>query len=224
MSTWTSSPARRAARQGPVRARGRLRAALLAGCTAVLAACFETQALGQLVTRVSGTGPGAVGVLGGAVTVAAPEGWCIDQTAMRESADQVFVLFRRCRTSAAAGSVLSVTVTNLRIPEGDRAAQLAGLAGFLDTEVGRGQLSRRGWAADVAILSIAARDGALWMQLSDAGNPAAFDPVYHRVVMPLAGRLVTLAALAPRGAPADPAAAEAELAELAAVLRQRNLD
>jgi hypothetical protein len=209
MSTWTS--------------RARL-AGALATVLALLAGCFETEAVGRLGTRAAANGPGSVGVLEGAVTVAGPDGFCIDQTATRESGGQAFVLMRQCRAGRAAAPVLSVTVTDLRVPQGDRSQQLDGLATFLATDAGRGQLSRRGRASDVTIAQIQQRDEALWLLLSDIGNPEGFSPDYWRVVMPLAGRLVTLSAMSLQSAPVAPDDGARVMADLIALLRARNLD
>lgn len=208
MSTWTS----------------RVRAALaLAGAVALLAACFETQELSGALTRVSGQGQGSVGVLGGAITVAGPEGWCVDPGATRETGEQAFVLLSRCR-GGRGQPVLSVTITDTRVPPGDRSDQLEGLVGFLLTDAGRGQLSRRGRSDDVTVLDHRVQDGALWLQLTDAGNPEPFAPDYWRVVMPLVGRLVTLSALSVAASPSPPEAGEAALEGLIDTLRRRNLD
>lgn len=210
MSIWTS----------------RTRAALaLAAALALLAGCFESVALRDAVTRASGrTAPvGSVGVLSGAVTIAGPEGWCIDPSATRETADQAFVLMVRCRGSRAA-PVLSITVTSLRVPPGDRAVQMSELAEFLVTDSGRGQLSRRGRHGDVTLEPPRILDGALWMYLTDIGNPDTFQPGYWRVVMPLAGRLVTLSSLSLAEAPSDREAGERAMTGLISVLRRRNLD
>lgn len=207
MSIWTSS-----ARVLPA-------LALLA----LLAACFETQALSGALTRVSGETRASAAVLGGAVTVAGPEGWCVDPGATRETGDQAFVLLVRCR-GGRGQPVLSVTVSDIRVPAGDRAAQLSGLVEFLLTDAGRGQLSRRGRADEVTIRAHRIADGALWLDLTDTGNPEGLEPGYWRVVLPLAGRLVTLAAMSPAAAPSPPEAGAEALEALIGVLRRRNLE
>lgn len=209
MSTWTS--------------RARLAAALAAGL-ALLAGCFETEAMSRVSPRASVAGPGSVGVLEGSVTVAGPDGYCVDQSATRETDSHAFVLMRRCRAGRGPAPVLSVTVTDMRVPAGDRLEQLDGLASFLATEAGRGQLSRRGRASDVQIARIEQRDDALWLLLTDTGNPEGFDPDYWRVVMPLAGRLVTLSAMSLQDTPVTPDQGAAGMSSLIATLRARNLD
>lgn len=203
----------------------RRRLAALAIALALLGGCFETEALNRLgAPAATPTGPNAISVLEGVITVAGPEGYCIDEGATREGANNAFVLIMRCQSGAPVAPVFGVAVTDMRVPAGDRALQLQGLEAFLATNAGRGQLSRRGRAGDVTIAAMHQREGALWLHLTDTGNPEQFLPEYLRVVMPLAGRLVTLSALSLQGAPVDAATAEAAMAELVSVLRRRNLD
>ena len=190
---------------------------------ALLPGCFETQALSSALTRVSGETRTSVAVLGGAITVAGPDGWCVDPGATRDTGEQAFVLLVRCR-GGRGQPVLSVTVSDLRVPAGDRAAQLSGLVEFVLTDAGRGQLSRRGRADEVTIRSHRIEGGALWLDLADTGNPEGLEPGYWRVVMPLAGRLVTLSAMSPVAAPSPPEAGAEALEALIAVLRRRNLE
>lgn len=188
----------------------------------VLAGCFETEALSRIGPRAAGSGPGAITVLDGAVTVAGPDGFCVDESATREAGQNAFVLLRRCRGSL--GPVLSVTVTNQRVPAGDRSAQLDALAAFLATEAGRGQLSRRGRAGEVSIDQIGLREGALWLHLTDIGNPEAFEAGYWRAVLPIAERLVTLSSMSLRTSPSTRQTGERAMEDLIATLRRRNLD
>lgn len=212
MSTWISDPPRAGFR----RALAALAALLM------LAGCFETEALSRIGPRAAGSGPGAIAVLDGAVTVAGPDGFCVDESATREAGQNAFVLLRRCRGSR--GPVLSVTVTDQRVPEGDRSTQLDALAGFLATDAGRGQLGRRGRAGDVAIDQISLRDGALWLYLTDIGNPEGFEAGYWRAVLPVAGRLVTLSSMSLRENPSSREASESAMTGLIETLRRRNLD
>jgi len=199
-------------------------AAALATMLALLSGCFETESMARVTPRATSPGPGSVGVLEGAVTVAGPEGYCVDPSATRETESHAFVLMRRCRAGRGGAPVLSVTVTDVRVPQGDVVQQLDGLATFLATDAGRGQLSRRGRAADVEMSRIEQRDGTLWMRLSDSGNPEGFEPGYWRVVMPLAGRLVTLSAMSLQSVPVPPDDAATAMTHLIATLRARNLD
>lgn len=202
----------------------RARAALALGlAAALLAACIEHQALSNALNRVATPGAGSVQVLDGAFAVAGPDGWCVDQGAVRETGDQAFVLLVPCQATRGA-PILSVAISDVRVPQGDRAAQLGDLRDFLLGEGGRAQLSRRGNPAEVTVRSHRIEDGALWLELRDLGNPETVSADYGRVVLPLAGRLVTLSAMSLTANPARSAAAFQALQALIAMLRARNPD
>jgi len=209
MSTWTNRVGRGAA---------------LAAALALLAGCFENAALDRAAMQASGPATqDSVGVLDGSITIAGPEGYCVDPQATRETDQQAFVLLVRC-AGPQVQPVLSVTVTDLRVPPGDPVLQLEQLVAFVLSEAGRGQLSRRGRSSDVVVSAHRIDDGALWLDLTDAGNPEPFEARYWRVVMPLAGRLVTLSALSLTAAPSEAGVGEAAIGALIGVLRRRNLE
>lgn len=188
MSTWTS-------KASPITA------LLLAGL--MLAGCFENQSLSR-VSRGGGdavAGPAAVPVLDGSVMVAGPAGYCVDDTATRESESEAFVLLVRCSATRRNSPILSATVTALMAPGSADPENLARLGAFLDTRGGRTQLSRRGDAGDVRIVQTRVEDGALWLRIEDDGNPDTFEPGYWRAIMPVADRVVTLSVLSARAHP-----------------------
>lgn len=188
MSTWTS-------RASPITA------LLLAGL--MLAGCFENESLSR-VSRGGGdavAGPAAVPVLDGSVMVAGPAGYCVDDTATRESESEAFVLLVRCSATRRNSPILSATVTALMAPGSADPENLARLGAFLDTRGGRTQLSRRGDAGDVRIVQTRVEDGALWLRIEDDGNPDTFEPGYWRAIMPVADRVVTLSVLSARAHP-----------------------
>ncbi len=208
MSIWTSKwPLTRAA----------------VACVFVVSGCFEHSAAWDRRGQDAIEPVVALGVLDGLLTVAGPEGYCIDPTATRERGEEAFVLLRHCE-DLPGQPVLSVSVSNVRLPAGDIRAQLERLAQFLLAPDGQAHLSRRGRPADLTILSHDIAEGVLWMELEDRGNPRGFIPEYTRAVLPLAGRLVTLAALSPTPAPPSRADRRRALAELITVLKRRNLD
>lgn len=188
MFTWTS-------KASPITA------LLLAGV--MLAGCFENE---SLLRASSGggdavAGPAAVSVLDGGVTVAGPAGYCVDDTATRESESEAFVLLVRCSATRRNSPILSATVTALMAPGSADPENLARLGAFLDTRGGRTQLSRRGDADDVRIMQTRVEDGALWLRIEDKGNPDTFEPGYWRAIMPVADRVVTLSVLSARAHP-----------------------
>ena len=185
----------------------------LLGVALVLSGCFENTALERAASRVglAASGPASVSVLDGAVTVAGPEAYCIDDEATREAQAQAFVLLARCRTSRQPSPVLSATVSGQAAPGSGSRQALQQLADYLATPAGRAQLSRSGEAGDVRIDQVLRQDGALWLRIHDEGNPDTLQPGYWRAIMPLAERVVTLSVMSARE---HPVGSEAELQAL----------
>lgn len=196
----------------------------LAVASLLLAACFESVSLSRATERDSDApgGPPAVAVLDGSVIVAGPAGYCVDDTATRESDSEAFVLLVRCSPTRRNSPILSATVTALMAPGTAEPDNLERLGGFLDTRGGRAHLSRRGNAADVAILQAQVNDGALWLRIEDAGNPDTFEPGYWRAILPISGRVVTLSVLSARAHPVSEERGLRALRDFTAAMRSRN--
>lgn len=171
------------------------RCVVLGACLA-LAGCFETAPLTQAASRVlaPAAGPASTQVLGRAVTVAGPAGYCIDIEATRESDIEAFVLLVRCRGTMRPSPVLTATVTG--VAASDDAPALERLLAFVQSAPGRAQLSRSGDPQDLEVIEATVASGAVWMLLNDRDNPDSFDETYWRAVLPVAGRIVTLSVLA----------------------------
>ena len=91
MSTWTSK----------------------AGCLALSLLIAACQQLPGTLTLPPGQAR-AMAVLGGAITVAAPQGYCIDRKSARQQEDGAVVLIGRCSGgSQASPAVISVTVIGI---------------------------------------------------------------------------------------------------------------
>jgi len=195
---------------------------LIAGL--LLAGCFETVSLSRATNRDSDapSGPAAVAVLDGSVTVAGPAGYCVDDTATRESDNEAFVLLVRCAATRRNSPVLSATVTGMMAPGTAEADNLSRLGTYLETSAGRAQLSRTGSAADVSILRAQVVDGALWLRIDDSGNPDTFEPGYWRAILPVAGRVVTLSVLSAQAHPVDEERGLMVLRDFTAAMRNRN--
>lgn len=209
MSIWTSK-----ARTGTL--------SLLAGL--LLAGCFESESLSRASNRDSEapSGPAAVAVLDGSVTVAGPAGYCVDDTATRESDSEAFVLLVRCSATSRSSPILSATVTGQLAASTADPANLSQLGAFLDTRGGRVQLSRRGNADDVRILQTQVEGGALWLRIEDSGNPDTFEPGYWRAILPISGRVVTLSVLSARAHPVGEERGLRALRDFVTAMRNRN--
>ncbi|MBC7157385.1 MAG: hypothetical protein H5U20_07705 [Rhodobacteraceae bacterium] len=178
-----------------------------------------------LALSVSGCVPGVtpapavrrLDVAGGAVTLAAPPGFCVDRTALRDRPTGAFVLFGSCAALApgpfsgrpSQPAVLAATVAPPRRPgEAPIAGNEAAFAALVQTPAGRAALSRSGDAGSLAVHAVRTVPGAVLLDLEDRG---AFDgprvaPRYWRALIDAGDRLVTLSVLAPRAQPLAPEA------------------
>lgn len=212
MSTWTSEHRGSSAPLAWL--------AALASCL-LLVACFETEPLNRAAGRLglAASGPTSVAVLNGGMTVTAPDGFCVDEQATRETAREAFVLFTRCRPGVRPSPVLSATVTGYAAPGGASTENLQRLAAFIGSQTGLAQLSRSGSADGVRIDETLIQDGVLWLRIHDSGNPETLHPAYWRAILPLSERMVTLSVMSSR---AHPVGGASELEVLRAfVVRMR---
>lgn len=160
---------------------------------------------------MSGSAPRAIAVSGGAVTVAGPQGYCVDRSASRDGASGAFVLLGSCASisgNRAAGqpprpAILTVSVGPAAASGQNLTAALPGMADFFRTTPGRAALSGAGRADTVTVERISAAGGVLFIRLSDsavaAGQPV--EPGHWRALTAIRGRVVTLAVLSPDSAP-----------------------
>ena len=141
----------------------------------------------------------ALSVLGGAMTVAAPAGYCIDQRSARQQADGAVVLMGRCSGgSNLAPAVISVTI-GVAGSAGVLADGGAAMAAFFQTTSGRAALSRTGTPEDVQVVQAANSNGSFKLRIVETGVGD-----YWRAVTGLSGRLVTLSVQGPATATLDP--------------------
>jgi hypothetical protein len=158
--------------------------------------------------------PKAAPVLGGAVQVGVPAGYCIDRAAGREEGDTAIVVMGKC----AEGSAALPAVLTAAIGPAASAGVLAGggqpLAAYFTSEAGRAALSRSGRASTVTVLQAKSVGAAFVLRIRDrdAGE-------YWRGVEPVAGRLVTITVDAPGAAAA---AGEALLIQSLDAMRRAN--
>lgn len=145
-------------------------------------------------------GPPAV-VLGGAVKVAPPAGFCVDGKASRESQDTAVVLMGRCSTEVQAAAAL-ISVSAGRSGSGGVMTQgPALLAEFFKTAPGRAALSRDGRANDVRVKQVSATADTVFLLVQDRAQGE-----YWRAVTSLGGRLISVSATGTRDIALDSAA------------------
>lgn len=166
--------------------------ALLAASALFLACCVPSGSLFQKTRSAP--------VLGGAVTIGVPAGYCIDRSAGREGDDTAVIIMGRCADNLRElPAVITVSVGR----SGTAGAMIGGgqaLADFFTSPVGRGTLARSGRPADVKVITAVTVGDAFLMHLNDAQGGE-----YWRAVLGLSGRLITVSA---SGSPDLPLSAE----------------
>lgn len=144
----------------------------------LLAACVGGAGLG---------GSSAKPVLQGALNIATPAGYCVDQAASREGEDSAIVLMGRCSDRALVKPALVTLSVGQAGSAGVMTAGGAELAAFFTSPEGRATLSPNGRAAEVRVVEAMSAGDAFLMRLQEAGQPG-----YWRAVLGLRGRLITL--------------------------------
>jgi hypothetical protein len=165
---------------------------------AVLAFVLLAGCVQGVPSPVAFSAPRAAPVLGGAVQVGLPRGYCIDRRAGRENGDTAVVVMGRCRDDLDAAAALLTTAIG---PAGS-AQVLAGggqsLADYFTSDQGRRALSRSGRASAVEIVQAKTVGEAFVMRIRDGAVGE-----YWRGVEPVAGRLVTITVDLPADSEAD---------------------
>jgi hypothetical protein len=158
--------------------------------TALLGACVPT-GIGFSTPRTSP-------VLGGAVQVGLPRGYCIDRRAGREVDDTAIVVMGKCRQDVeATPAVLTAAVG----PAGSGGVLAGGgqaLADYFTSDAGRAALSRSGKPGAITILQAKMVGAAFVLHLRDRNAGESW-----RGVQSVAGRLVTITVNFPDGGTAD---------------------
>lgn len=160
-----------------------------------------------------------IDILDGAVTAAAPAGYCIAPQAGLRGADTAVVLIGPCSaTTQTEPAVLTLTFG----PAGSGSAMQAdpsGMADLLQSENGRKALSRSGQADDATVLQILQIDTALLVLIRDR---ALGD--YWRAMLPLRGRMVAVSTVSAEGMPIAPEKGRALVGDAITALTAANRD
>jgi hypothetical protein len=165
---------------------------------ALLSAC-EAGTLPVLPSLGGLVGPREVAVLGDALIVRAPQGYCVDKKSARGGEDTAALLIGRCTPGGQVKAALVTVSVGRAGSAGVMTAGVEALRDFMASDQGRGMLSRSGKAEDLEVLESGVVEGRLLLHLRDheAGE-------YWRAVIGLRGRLVTISALGAEDAPLAP--------------------
>ncbi|MBI1170347.1 cation transport ATPase [bacterium] len=158
-------------------------------------------------------------VLGGALTIAAPPGYCINPAASVTRGSAIVALMGRCTARGeVAPAVVSVTVGQAA-SAGVLVAGPDALARFLTSAQGRKVMARDGVASHVAVIETRIAGEALFVHLNDRSVGE-----YWRAILALRGRLVTVSASGTEAAPLTPAQGLTLVRDVVTVLDKRNPD
>lgn len=156
-------------------------------------------------------------ILDGAVHLALPQGYCIDQASSRQGKDQAVVLMGRCSSASAPDAALITVAVGMAGSASVLRGGGEGLAELFKSDRGRALLARSGRARDVQILSASQQGDLFLLRLKDRrlGD-------YWRAVTGVRGRLVTVSATGAPGEALPPEAGRALVVSLAEKIRRIN--
>jgi hypothetical protein len=166
----------------------------------------------------SGMSPStAVPVLGGAVQIGLPRGYCIDKSSSRENGKTAVMFLGRCSSNARTQpALISITVGDAG-SAGVMTAGGAALVDFFQSSEGRRTLSRNGKAKYVKVISASGRENLLLLHLYDAALGE-----YWRAITAIRGRLVTISTIGSLQQPLAPAEGRKLLDTTIASMRAAN--
>lgn len=192
-------------------------------CLPLVAACVPTEA-----TSVAPAGKQVrvQPVLGGAVKVAAPAGYCVEPSAVLERADSAIVLIGRC--TGGPGQPRAPAILTVAVGETNSGIGVSGsgpaLAAFFRSPPGREALSRSGRAKSVTVLEAIGAGEAFLIRWADASpsQDKAAQAESWRAVLSLGGRLVTLTVTGTAADPLDRDTGRALLDRFVAAMKAGN--
>jgi hypothetical protein len=201
---------------------------LLLALLPFLAACAFSPTEGIMRSRVVNAG-------GIDITVAGPEGFCIDERLVDEARVGAFVFLSDCAANPGEGpsiarvpisAVLTASISNKGLPgaEAGMDAALAQLETFLNTPFGQLTLSKSHNPATLNVLSITRSDNAVYAFIQDA-TPTTHtgeSPRFWRGFTEVNGRLAALSATGYNAADPEQARIKAILEAFVASMHAAN--
>ena len=156
-------------------------------------------------------------ILGGALQIGVPPGYCIDGSASRERGDNAVILMGRCNDAARAIPALVSVSVGQAASAGVMTAGGAALAGYFTSAQGRATLSRDGRASDIKVVEALGAGDAFLLHLQDRQTGD-----YWRAVTGIKGRLVTISATGTPELPLTAADSRKVLDSVLIALRKAN--
>lgn len=203
----------------------------------VMAASLAWALAGCVPTGMGSTqvGQARTTLADGALTIAAPKGWCVDPKSLSDQRNGGFVLFGNCAAisgnpndaRATEPALLSATVGPPTIKDKNGKLshdRLKRMETFFRSDIGRAALSRSGESADVKILHSEISHDMLLLSIQDrsksGGPPIA--QVYLRAIADLGGRITALSVMPLKDGEMSAAAQKVLITRFAEAIRSAN--
>ncbi|WP_241962976.1 hypothetical protein [Thalassorhabdomicrobium marinisediminis] len=189
-----------------------------------LAGCADLGALGG-----GGSGPGirALALMGGAVRVRGPEGYCVDQRA--SDARRGFAVLAGCALISDQAAVMPTLDGLITVQFGESGSAIVSgneeaFADFLTSDAGRAVLADDGDASHIADVAATGANGTVVARFEDTSGPAfeGTTGAEWRGFQDIGSRLVTMSVLSFARAPLSRAEGERLLAVAMAELARAN--
>lgn len=164
---------------------------------------------GKLFTR---SAPERIVASGTDVTIAGPQGYCVDKSASRKGDGSSFMLLGNCAAiskNKRAAQPRQMAVLSASVGDAQEGPGLAGQTQQLDTffrsDQGRGLIAKSGQAADVEVIDSYFRNDTYFLRARETGGAAPeLGPERWRAVMLINQRLVSLSVMEVAGSPLSP--------------------
>jgi hypothetical protein len=208
----------------------KLRAATVLFAAFLLSCCLNTMTAGGL-TAASRRAPQKITVAAGAVSIAAPPGYCINTSVSQDTSDGAFVLLGSCRAlrglfspAPADPAVLTASVSGTA-QEGDAPDLSADrLERYFRSQPGQKALSRSHDADTVSILATDSTEEAFFVQVRDTSGTqnSGLKPEYWRALIDVNGYLITASVMTFNASAMTSASARQTLERFTTRLRREN--
>jgi hypothetical protein len=210
--------------------KAKFRAATVLVAAFLLSGCLDTMTAGGL-TAASRRAPQKLTVAAGAVTIAAPPGYCINTSASQDSSEGAFVLLGSCRAlrglfspAPADPAILTASVSGVA-QEGDAPERHTDqLERYFRSRSGQKALSRSGDASTVSILATDSTDEAFFVQVRDTSDTlnSGLNEDYWRALIDVNGYLITASVMTFDASPMTSGSARQTLERFTTRLRREN--
>lgn len=174
--------------------------------------------------------------MSGAVTIAAPKGYCVDVSSLRDQTSGAFVPLGACAAltrnaadpSPKSPAFLAASVTDqpagAAVADKDPAALTAQARRFLESTAGRAALSRSGDASTVTVLDLKTASGVVKVLTHDSSDnrPESLSDTTWRAFLPVGDKLVVASVTGFTEHPLDQRNGLAQLDKFIAAIEKAN--